>query len=297
MIQHRYHLCLVLLVALLPAVALQAQDDRLRLVAYNMENFFDVFDDPYTADDSTEVKPRDEIESIAAVLRELDADVVAISEVENRGVLQAVVNEFLGDMGYRHVAVNPTNDGRGINLGVISRHPIDAITSYRFRELELPGEERTWRFARDLLRVTIELPGEKKLEVFTVHFKSKRDSAGDPDSAKWRLAEATETAEIVGNVMKLHPDRWVALAGDFNDTPDSPPIRALTQDLLIDAHAKLRPDKRITYLREPYRSTIDYILVNPPMGQAMTTAVIPTNERLLAGSDHAPVVADFQLPE
>lgn len=297
MFHHRCQLCIVLLLALVPAVTLRAQDDKLRLVAYNAENLFDVFDNPYTDDDSTEVKPRDEIERIAAALRQLDADVVALSEVENRGVLQAVVNEFLGDMGYRYVAVNPTNDGRGINLGVISRYPIDAITSYRFRTLELPGEERTWRFARDLLRVTLELPDEKKFDLFAVHFKSKRDSAGDPDSAKWRLAEATETAEIVSNVMKLHPDRWVAVAGDFNDTPDSPPIRTLTRNLLIDAHAKLPPAKRITYLREPYRSTIDYILVNPSMRDAMTTAVIPTNERLLAGSDHAPVVADFQLPE
>ena len=222
---------------------------------------------------------------------------MAVSEVENRGVLQAVVNEFLGDMGYRYVAVNPTNDGRGINLGVLSRLPIDAITSYRFRKLELPGEDRSWRFARDLLRTTIELPGDKKLELFTVHYKSKRDSAGDPDSAKWRLAEATETAKIVSAIMEAPPRPLGRRAGDFNDTPGSPPIETLTDDLLIDAHDKLPPAKRITYLRNPYRSTIDYILVNRPMHQAMTTAVIPTNERLLAGSDHAPVVADFQLPE
>jgi endonuclease/exonuclease/phosphatase family metal-dependent hydrolase len=297
MLHNRLPIWLILLVAVLPAAGLRAQDDRLRLVAYNVENLFDVFDDPYSDDDSTEVKPRDEIERIAAALRQLDADVVALSEVENLGVLQAVVNEFLGDMGYRYVAVNPTNDGRGINLGVLSRYPIDAITSHRFRKLELPGEDRTWRFARDLLRVTIELPNDEKLELFTVHYKSKRDSAGDPESAKWRLAEARETAEIVANVMKLHPDRWVAVAGDFNDTPDSPPIETLTDNLLLDAHAELPPAKRITYLRNPYRSTIDYILVNQRMRRAMTTAVIPTNDRLLTGSDHAPVAADFRLAE
>lgn len=295
MIHKRLGRIATLLALLLLTGTLQAQSDELRLAAYNAENLFDVFDNPYTEDDSTEVKPRDEIERIAAALRQLDADVVALSEVENRGVLQAVVNEFLGDMGYRYVAVNPTNDARGINLGVLSRYPIDSLTSYRFRDLELPGEDQTWRFARDLLRITLELPQEKKLELFTVHYKSKRDSAGDPDSAKWRLAEATETAEIVANVIKLHPERWVAVAGDFNDTPDSPPLEALTDDLLIDAHAELPPAKRITYLREPYRSTIDFILVNRPMRQAMTAAVVPTNERLLAGSDHAPVVADFRL--
>lgn len=293
----RSHLFVIPLLVLLPAADLRAQDDKLRLVAYNAENLFDVFDDPYTDDDSTRVKPRDEIVRIAAALRQLDADVVAVSEVENRGVLRAVVNEFLGDMGYRYVAVNRTNDGRGIDLGVLSRLPIDAITSYRFRELELPGEERSRRFARDLLRTTIELPGDRKLELFTVHYKSKRDSAGDPDSAKWRLAEATETAKIVSSVMERHPDRWVAVVGDCNDTPGSPPLETLTDDLLLDAHDKLPPEKRITYLRKPYRSTIDYILVNRPMHQTMTTAVIPTNERLLAGSDHAPVVADFRLPE
>ena len=65
----RPHLLLVLLFVLLPAADLRAQDDKLRLVAYNAENLFDVFDDPYTDDDATEVKPRDEIERIAAALR------------------------------------------------------------------------------------------------------------------------------------------------------------------------------------------------------------------------------------
>lgn len=289
-------------VALLAVVAIftafaRADDNALVLAAYNAENLFDVFDDPYTEDQDTQVKPRTEVEAIARVLRQLDADVIAFSEIENRGVLEALVAEMLGDMGYRYIAVNTTNSGRGINLGVVSRLPIDAVTSYRHRELTLPGEETTWRFARDLMHVRVSLPHGEPMEIFAVHFKSKRDSAGDPDSAKWRLAEATEAASIITNVMQQHPDRWVAMLGDFNDTPGSPPIDTLLDAGLIDAHAALPSARRVTYLRQPYRSTIDYLLVNPPMRQAMVSATVPTNPALLEGSDHAPVIATFRLPQ
>lgn len=290
-----FKLIAVLVLAL--AAPLHADDGELVIAAYNAENMFDVFDNPYTDDEGTDVKPRGEIEDIAAALRGIDADVVAFCEVENQGILQALVNEFLGDMGYHHVAVTPTNDGRGINLGVISRYPIDSVTSYRFRELTLPGDDRAWRFARDLMHTRLALPGDRTLDLFSVHFKSKRDSAGDPNSATWRLAEATAAADIIQNVMTHHPDRWIAMVGDFNDTPGSPPLDALTGVGLIDAHASLPDAQRITYLREPYRSTIDYILVNRPMRSAMTDATVPSDPDLLAGSDHAPVVATFRLPE
>ncbi|MCC6679761.1 MAG: endonuclease/exonuclease/phosphatase family protein [Phycisphaeraceae bacterium] len=290
-------LCAVLAALLINQSALAGQQ-TVTLAAYNIENAFDVFDNPYTDDQDNEVKPRSEWEAIANVLRQVNPDVCAFSELENEYVLHAMVSDFLPGAGYHYVAADHTNSTRGINLGIISRLPILSLTSYRFLELTLPGEEQTWTFARDLWRVTLEAPDGKPLDVFVVHLKSRHDSDDDPNSAKWRLAEASMARRIIDGLLEQNPEARLAIMGDFNDTPGDPAISALTSGKsLIDVHANLPAEQRITYLRKPYRSTIDYILASP----ALVNLLVPgsprvlQDERLLGGSDHAPVIATFRF--
>lgn len=288
-----------LLLVMLPLATAAAQDGRrLRIACYNVENLFDVFDDPYTQDERTDVKPREQVEALAAAIRRVDADVVALCEVEQEGLLRAMVYEFLPQMGYEYIAAGDTNSAHGIRLGVISRYPIARLASYRFRRLRLEGDPRTWRFARDLTHATIQLKDGLSLELFAAHFKSKLDSADDPQSAHWRLAEATAARQIIDELLNQNPQALVALVGDLNDSPDSPPLsKLLAGGRLIDAHASLPASQRITYLRKPFRGTIDYILVSPALAakQVPGSARVLDDPALLAGSDHAPIVAEFDL--
>jgi len=292
---------LALTLLLSPAALTQAQE--LRIAAYNVENWFDVFDDPYSDDESTDVKTRAELKQIAEMIRHLDADVVGFCELESEGALKALVREMLPDMGYEYIAVSKTNSGRGIHIGVISRKPIVSVTSYRFQELAVPGEDRTWRFARDVPRFVIEAAPGVHVHTFMVHFKSKRDSSNDPDSNKWRRAEATRAWQLIDRLYEQDPDAAVILMGDLNDTPDSAPLQVLQspgvtgEPALIDVTAGLPKEERITYLRPPYRSQIDYVLASPSLAENLVpgSVTIPTDEELLAGSDHAPVAATFNL--
>ena len=293
--------------------AAHADDDaapaRITLAAYNIENAFDVFDNPYTNDEDSDVKPREEIAAIGKVLATLDADVIGFSEVENEAILESIAKDHMRGKGYDYIAVTRTNSGRGINLGVMSRLPIKSLTSHRFLKLTVPpaepdGKVETMRFARDLFKVVIDLGDDRELDVYIVHFKSKRDRDGDPQSTRWRLAEATAARTLIEKSLADDPDRLVAIIGDFNDTPFSKPIEALTANspdtgkpILSDAHAAVTLEKRITYLREPYRSTIDYIFASPALSKRLIpeSAVVPSDAALLTGSDHAPVVASFKL--
>jgi endonuclease/exonuclease/phosphatase family metal-dependent hydrolase len=286
---------LAVLLLALTCHAQQATPGKLTLMAYNVENMFDVFDDPYASDETMQPKSRASIERVAMTIRQINPDVIGISEVENAGILRAMVNEMLADMGYRHISVLPTNSDRGINLGVISRVPIVSLTSHRFMELTLPDESRTWTFARDLLKVTVQATPEQRMDVFIVHFKSRHDSGGDPMSAKWRMAEHTMAQKKISDILKNDPQAWVVIMGDFNDTPDAPGIQAYAP-MLHDVHARLDPDRPITYLKGRYRSVIDYIFASPALYQRLDSVGIPTNEaELLEGSDHAPVWATFRI--
>jgi len=305
---------LVALLALLPTAAAQGQSagaraaehtaDGLTIATYNAKNFFDVFDDPYTEDETTRVKPREQIERMAAALRAIDADVVAFQEVENAEALRAMARELLPGMGYEHIHTSEGNDGRGISVGVMSRLPVRRATTHRFRDLTLPGEDRTWRFARDLLEVRLAVTPKRAMHLYVVHFKSKRDSSGDPESRNWRLAEASAARRIINQRAEHYPDAWCAMVGDLNDTPDSATLDALlnpdgaTPLPLTDAHEHLPDSERITYLSKPYRSTIDYILLGPSLTDRLDrrkTRVISA-PKLVAGSDHAPLVAHVRVP-
>ncbi len=284
---------------------------RLTLASYNVAWMLDVFDDPYTLDESHAPKPRVELEALAATLRAMDADVVTLVEMENQGTLRAFARELLPDMGYRYIAAQPTNSDRGQNIGILSRVPIDSITSFREQTLTLPSEDRTWHFARDLVRFRLALPGDRMLSLYVVHLKSKRNDGADKESARWRLAEAMQVRRILerehprdGMVQAGTVGEWFILQGDFNDTPTSPPVQALLAGTqpgelrLSDVHAALPPAERVTYLRKPYRSTIDYMLACPALAERLvpgSAKVAGEDANVLTGSDHAPVVATFDV--
>lgn len=272
---------------------------------YNVENLFDVFDDPYTRDESTDVKPREDVAMVAAAIRKINADVVGLVEVENEGVVRAMVHEFLGDMGYRYIGFLPSNDGRGIGNGVISRYPIRSMTTRRWRTLTLPDDPRQWSFARDLAEASIEIAPGVLVDIFVMHFKSKHTTEGDPQSAAWRLAEARESRQVIEQRIRDNPRALILFTGDLNDTPDSPTLAALLQPAedglvpLFDLHAGLPEAERMTYLRGRFRGQIiDYILASPAAARAVVpgSARVFLDEDYLGGADHAPVVARFRVP-
>jgi len=293
-----------------------ASAQTITIGAYNVENFFDVFDDPYSGDEDVDVKSRREVQTIAKAVKTLDADVVVFQELENEHVLQAMIDEFLPNAGYRHVAAQRTNSGRGINLGVISRYPIEELRSYRFTTLTNPAAPgREWRFARDVMRVAIDAGLDRPIHVFSVHLKSNRDGPDDPNSRLYRTAEAIALKNIIREEVKNDPGFLGVLGGDFNSNyetrPDQPrpwPAMAhlLASDsepgeppLLTDVHADLSDKERITIPgsgRYP-PATFDYILVTPAMAKRYVqgSANIINRKALTSGSDHYPVSASFRL--
>lgn len=295
------------LVAMFVAGAGAAQPERVTIMTYNVKNMYDVFDDPYTFDEGTPVKPRVEIKLIASLIAKLDPDIVAFEELENEGVLKAMVREMLPDGGYQYVAAMPTNSGRGGNLGLISRQPIVSLTSHRFTDLalEMDHKNRAWRFARDLLRIRIKLTARQVLDLYIAHFKSRRDSGSDTKSRHWRLAEAIAARRIIDRDRRRHPEHWMLLLGDLNDTPGSKTLQALLAPgqqpaavaPLIDLHVRLQSQDRITYLRRPYRTTVDYMLASPALAGRLVpgSAHVVSDDLFLGGSDHAPVLATFDL--
>ncbi len=272
-------------------------DGLVRIGSYNVMNLFDDHDDPYTADEGTRPKPRGEMWQLAGTIRKLDADVLALAEVENRGVLERFVHAYLADMGYEHIVLFEGNDGRGIDCAVLSRLPVGPVTSHRHLRFPLStGGEL--RFRRDLLQVRIEPRDAPPFDVYVVHLRSKRGEA--EGSAPIRQAEAGKIRAILDERLRQDPGYRFVLGGDFNDTWDSGPLRTIRGEgdrALRSFHDERPASEHVTFNREPYRSMIDFILCSP----AMATRYVEKSFRVIhgemetSGSDHNAVSADFKL--
>ncbi len=282
-----------------PAVAATRRkfDGVARIATFNILNLFDGEDDPYHDDEGTPAKPREAIEKVEATIRQMDADVVALQEVENRFYLQRFVDLLLPDMGYNEVVLLEGNDHRGIDVAILSRFPVGPVTSHR--HLAFPdGEGKPMSFRRDLLRARIEPPGVQPFDMFVVHLKSK---GGVPEaSLPIRLGEARAIRRICDALLAERSTARFVICGDFNDTIDSEPIKTIIgtgAGALRPATDRLAAADRITYNREPHRSQIDFVLCSPALAgclRADSTRIVAGSEATI-GSDHNPLVAEFDL--
>lgn len=159
----------------------------------------------------------------AAVIRDLGADVVALQEVFDAPTLDHFHDRVLVPSGvapYPHRVCVPGNDGRGLDVALISRRPFGEVASHAALtprdiglDLEAPILDQPV-FRRDCLAVRI-----GRLAVFVCHFKAPWPS---PEAA-WpvRRMEAEAVHRIVSGYFTDPAQALWLIAGDLND-PDPP---------------------------------------------------------------------------
>src|SRR4051812_18592080 len=191
-------------------------------------------------------KPEKERKLIAARIKRMDLDVLAVQEVEDIDTLRQFVHEDLGGL-YRHVVLIEGNDPRLIDIGLLSKLPLGGVTSWQHTpDPDNPGAPV---FSRDLLQVDV-LSADRGRRLFTVfnnHLKSHfvpfnaPDPAAEQDRAnQLRRRQCEAAATIVA--AQTRPTSSFLVVGDMNDPPDSPIPRAPGQR--SQAQAVVRPRQR-----------------------------------------------------
>jgi endonuclease/exonuclease/phosphatase family metal-dependent hydrolase len=169
----------------------------------------------------------------AALIKAADADILALQEVFDRPTLDHFHDHFLRPAGvapYPHRICLPGNDGRGLDVALLSRLAPTGATGHADLTPADAGIEPAPGlapdrpvFRRDCL--VVEFPG---LTLFVCHFKAPWP---DP-AATWpiRRAEAWAVRHLIA---RRFPDpataHWLVL-GDLNDPRSPPPghARAIT---------------------------------------------------------------------
>ena len=239
--------------------------------------------------------------SIIAELKELDADVITLTEVTAKNL--AEIRRRLVDHGYPYLET--TCDQAGVNsVLVASKWPLT-------RESAGPEyDKERW------LSVSL---GEKNLRVLSVHIPGSDDSKSGKDGTVVAGKRRKELfwQDVIAYAHRHH-DEQVVILGDFNTglpadaegTPfvHSDYIRVLQQqENCVDTWRSLHPDARefTWYSRRTNKELrvsedhngfrLDYVFVSAPLLDAITSAKHIHEVRRAKISDHSIVVADLAL--
>jgi endonuclease/exonuclease/phosphatase family metal-dependent hydrolase len=299
-----------------------------RLATFNVENLFARYrfeqgakpyrdDAGFTINDvAFDIFDETDKKLTAQAIREVNADVLCMQEVESLPVLDRFKARYLSSMSkrYDYRLLVDGNDPRAIDVAVMARRPIEAIRSHRHeRSAAHPTQPL---FSRDLLEVDVDLGQGRTFTVFVNHFKSMME--GRAQTRERRLEQAQRVAKVLRDRYGDCSTGNFAVVGDFNDYFDSESASSLGP--LVGPHSELALVNVVQNLPEPERWThfyprghqykqLDYILLPRSLGD-LVPGIMRRGQPLRAGdyhqfpdvgednpkaSDHCPVMVDVPV--
>jgi endonuclease/exonuclease/phosphatase family metal-dependent hydrolase len=261
----------------------------LRVATWNVHDLFDEVDRTDSPGAQDAVPTHQEVEAklarVGAVIRALDADVLALQEVENVELLRRLAEGPLAGLGYDAALVEGF-DPRGIDVGILSRFPVLRWVSH-LGDRAAGGEPL---YARDLAEVHLDA-GAREVVLVAAHLVSRLDPANDAR----RREQAARARAVVDALARAPAAPLVVLAGDLNDLEASPALAPLLADgELADLGLWAGPEDW-TWVGGGRRERIDYALVPRSQASAAMAARVEGGPDVEAASDHRPLVVDLWL--
>ncbi len=211
-------------------------NNNLSVMSYNLENFFDTYDDPGKDDkaylplsakqdqshidacnkirvskwkneclylDWSDENKNKKLNNIVATIRSLDStpDVIAFQEIENINALKDIFYK-LKDKGYIDYVLIEGNDYRGIDNAYLSKYKIQKTKQHKI----IFSPEFSTKDTRPILEAVIDFNG-KPIHFYNVHFPAPYNPIGMRKDAFNTLKKITSS----------HSNAVIAL-GDFNVT-------------------------------------------------------------------------------
>lgn len=226
------HTMVLLCTMLCTAGTSWCREDAVIVAFWNLENFFDFTDTGYSSSD-TDFSPEGErhwtksrfwkkCHGVAKTVLWMSdrygrmPDVMGVAEVENRGVLQAVLN---GTLLKKHDYVQVHEDSpdtRGIDVALIYRKSVWKCLEARTVRISSDMDGKPLR-TRDILYVCLEDREGETYHFLVNHHPSKYGGAKESETK--RAAVMNAMVSVCDSLVNAGEGNIISM-GDFNDTPD-----------------------------------------------------------------------------
>ena len=263
---------------------LGAGGDTLRVLFWNLENFFDwradttgVLDAPFTARGEkhwTRKRFNAKCQAVAKTFLWAGTtggglpDVIGVAEVENAFVLRRLLQETaLRKLDYRVVHAD-SPDPRGIDVALLYRS--SRLRLRNWKPCHLYQADSTVLPTRDILLAVLETPDGTPTAFLVNHHPSKYSGAA---SASKRERAVARLRQLADSLLAEGLDRIVAM-GDFNDTPEEALYRCLSPPLVNLAEPLARRGEGSIKFEGRWE-LIDQFFTTPACAGPMTILRVP----------------------
>lgn len=211
---------------------------------WNLENLFDIENSPNRENRIKSIlksevkgwtkekldKKTQQLSKIIGMLNENKGpDILGVCEIENRNVMQKILNNlsFLG-REYK-IAHEQMDDGRGIDIGLI----------YDSKKFKMTKKFSHWiirrNSTRDILQVNLTIKkSNTELIIICNHWPSRRE--GESYTEPFRIVAADSLNYFIQKIQQIRGKTIpILVMGDFNDTPRN---KSITQYALGTSHLK-----------------------------------------------------------
>ena len=200
----------------------------IRIVFYNTENYFDIYNDSLTYDDEFtpdgekgwtynrfRTKTMNLYKTFVAIGETEPPEIICLAEIENNYVLSELIGQTpLVKFDYEIVHYD-SPDSRGIDVGLLYRR--DAIRLSASHPIPVYFNDDTLKHTRDILYSKLVLPSGDTLHIFVNHWPSRL--GGIKKSEFLRLQVAKVLRKAVDSVLLTDSCASIICLGDFNDEP------------------------------------------------------------------------------
>lgn len=198
------------------------------VVFYNVENLFDIKDDPIISDEEftplsakkwTSERYEKKINDLAGVLAGINdkelPGIIGLAEVENATVLNNLINSQPLKKGVYSVIHYDSKDERGIDVALLYRKSEFTVVESKPIPVVFGFEDND--VTRDILFVKGNTNDGKSLYVFVNHWPSR--TSGEQESEIKRITASVTLRKEIDGILNFEPDARIILLGDFNDEP------------------------------------------------------------------------------
>ncbi len=218
-----------------------------RIAFYNVENLFDLVDEPIKLDEEFTPEGRNKwdatryqkkLDQLAKVFEAMDYPaIIGLCEVENARVLKDLTEKTsLKDYDYQFVH-QESPDKRGIDVALIYMSSLLTVKESDITRINFPPEIVEDYTTRDILYVEGIFRNKETLHLFINHWPSRR--GGVEASEPKRVYVATQLRKQTMQLFKEDPQSHIIITGDFNDEPNN-------NSVLYTLNAKPSSDSLIT---------------------------------------------------
>ena len=206
---------------------------ELRILFYNVENYFDTFNDSIKRDDEflpnqgkywTKGRYYTKQEHISQVIAGVGGwqppEIIGLCEIENRTVLTGLVKYApIKKLNYR-IIHKESPDKRGIDVALLYLKKGFTPISYKAVEIKFPFSPGST--TRDILYVKGRTKHNDTLHIFVNHWPSRW--GGQLETERKRMFVASVLKKETDSIFNTNKNANIIIMGDFNDYPENKSI-------------------------------------------------------------------------